>query len=366
LQLRGFTGEGFLGKGQSLGGSRIPVEEVRRRARAAAQERAKLNKNKFDPGRRLGGNTATAPPPPRSRRRLRDMLANAAQTRNKANTAKVDTGCATGTQAGNKAADDALRNGFRTNAEMDDANSIAIAQALQELYEQEEDDRIYDGLAGPPATGGLTWDPEQGLQPIASASSSRTSTPTPAGSSAPFPPRTSSRPASTPAAPGFANTRQNGARDINPHGRPVSRLVREAEAQQRSRQDDPQAPTAAHQYWPSSDTGANFGGATSSSARPLSSGSDNGAAWECPQCTFHNHGSMMNCEICESPAPQLATQPAVQRKPIPPQPSYTGADTGYGDHRGHKPLGWKCTFCGTFMESMYWTCSQCGQMKTSS
>lgn len=352
-----------MGQGQALGGHRIPVEEVRRRARVAAQERAKLNKNKFDPGRRLGGSSTSAPP--RSRTRLRDILANAAQSRNKTNTVKVDSGCATGTQVGNKAAEDALSNGFRTKAEMDDANSIAIAQALQELYEQEEDDRIYDGLSGPPATGGLTWDPELGLQPVASAPSSRSTTPNPPAAATQFPPRTSSRPTSTVTAPGPSNSWRNGAQEFNPHGHPVSRLVREAETQKRQQTTVSSDPTPVAQYWPESEMGANFGSAPSSSRQPMSAGSEDGATWECPQCTFHNHGVMSKCEICDAPKPQATTKPAlVQRKTVP-QSSYTGNITG-GMIEASKPLGWNCNYCGTFMESTWWTCSQCGRMKSSS
>jgi hypothetical protein len=364
LQLRGFSGGGFLGKGETLGGSRIPVDEVRRRARAAAQERARLSKNKYDPGHRLGGSSAAQP---QSRRRLRDLLANAAQARNKASTVEVDSGCATGTQVGNKAAEDALRNGFRTKAEMDDANSIAIAQALQELYEQEEDDRIYEGLAGPPDTGGLTWDPELGLQPVVSAPSSRSPTPAPPANSAQLPPpRTSSRPASTTSAPRSSNTRQDSAYDINPRGRPVSRLVREAEAQQRRQNHGPQAPTPAIQNWPTSETGANFGNTSSSSLQPVSAGSEDGATWECPKCTFHNHGSMTKCEMCDTPRAQVATKPAARQKPVLRSSHGGTASTASTASQEQKPLGWNCNFCGTFMESTWWTCSQCGLMKSSS
>ena len=351
LQLKGFSGEGFLGKGQALGGSRMPPDEVRRLARVAAQERAKLYKK--DSGRRLGGSggssTGTAP---RGRVRLRDILAGAAQSRNKAQTTKVDSGCATGTAVGTKAAQDALSNGFRTKAEMDDANSIAIAQALQELYEQEEDNRIYDGLSGPAPTEGLTWDPTTGLQPV-SAPTSRSTTPTNLGQQ--FPPRGGSR-----AANGFGS----GQQEYNMHGNPVSRLVREAEAKHstaRSRSQVPQSPTPAFQNWPTSDTGASlFGGSSTSRPISVSSTEDDAGAdanWGCLQCTFHNHAMMEKCEICDAPrARHPATTTTTRRravqaqKPLPPDP----------------PLGWVCMVCGTYMERNWWTCSQCGTMKASS
>lgn len=363
LQLKGFSGEGFLGKGQTLGGARMPPDEVRRLARVAAHERAKLNKT-FDPGRRLGGSSSAAPAAPRSRTRLRDILASAAQSRNKGSTTKVDSGCATGTTVGTKAAEDALRNGFRTQAEMDDANSVAIAKALQELYEQEEDSRIYDGLSGPSGTGGLAWDPQTGLQP-ASAPTSRATTPRPVGS-AQYPPHPASRAVSS----GTYDDWQNGAQgpEYNNHGHPVSRLVREAESKQarkvRSFNQVPASPTPAFQNWPNGDSGANlFGGG--SSTRPISVSSDDGAPanWECLQCTFHNHDMMDKCEICDAPR---ARHPATRgqststanrlQKPLPPDPPV----------QGETPLGWVCIVCGTFMENQWWTCSQCGSMKATS
>jgi hypothetical protein len=287
------------------------------------------------------------------------MLASAAQSRSKADTTKVDSGCATGTQAGTKAADDALRNGFRTKAEMDDANSIAIAQALQELYEQEEDNRIFDGLAGPPAPGGLTWDPELGLQAMAAP-------PKPPASAPPLMSNTKgsqSRPANTSAsAPGAAPPRTSRpnrppAPETNPHGRPVSRLVREAEAKQ-SRQHGGSATTPAVQNWPTSETGANFGAAAASTGRPTTSSSD-GGSWGCPKCTFHNHGSMNKCEICST-----TREPAMSRQSVPGA-SY-GAQSSFQSSQVAKPLGWTCSRCGTWMESQWWTCRHCGTMKNSS
>ena len=358
----------------------MPPDEVRRLARVAAQERAKLYKKNHDSGRRLGSSSAGHAPAsaPRSRTRLRDILAGAAISRNKAQTSKVDSGCATGTAIGTKAAEDAMSNGFRTQAEMDDANSIAIAQALQELYEQEEDNRIYDGLAGPaPTSEGLVWDPSTGLQP-ASAPGSRSTTPNPVQQS--HPPRTSSRATSTGPSGAYQNGNGYAGPEYNPHGVPVSRLVREAEAKQPRRNQVPQSPTPAFQNWPNSDTGASlFGGSNgsrgSSSTRPISVSSSSedadASTWECLQCTFHNHGIMEKCEICDAPRLRHPTtrraQPAnynnnnnnnnindLVRKPLPPNPPV------------ERPMGWVCMVCGTYMESQWWTCSQCGTMKATS
>jgi hypothetical protein len=209
----------------------------------------------------------------------------------------------------------------------------------------------------------LTWDPQTGLQP-ASAPTSRSTTPNPP-QTAQYPPRPRSRAEPT----RTYNTWQNGVhgQEYNNHGNPVSRLVREAEANQArnnlSYNQVPPSPTPAFQNWPNSDTGASLFG--SSSIRPISVSSTEeggaGANWECLQCTFHNHDIMEKCEICDAPrarhpASRRQPVPATTRvqKPLPPDPPV------------ERPLGWLCTVCGTYMENHWWTCSQCGTMKASS
>ncbi|RMZ66734.1 zinc metallopeptidase [Pyrenophora seminiperda CCB06] len=54
LLSKGYTGEGFLSQGQKLGGKRIPLDEMRRQARIAAEKR-KITTNANAGGHRLGG-----------------------------------------------------------------------------------------------------------------------------------------------------------------------------------------------------------------------------------------------------------------------------------------------------------------------
>ncbi|KAI1768169.1 WLM-domain-containing protein [Hypoxylon sp. FL1150] len=128
LIMKGYTGEGFLSTGHRLGGSkRIPIEEARRVARAAAEKRRKLTASS---GQRLGGAT------PRPDQDIRKTIADAIERRS--NTLR---GCANDNQTQDEIreiADTAARNGFRTQAEEDAANEAAIAQALWELVEEEE------------------------------------------------------------------------------------------------------------------------------------------------------------------------------------------------------------------------------------
>ncbi|KAH8128003.1 WLM-domain-containing protein [Trichoderma asperelloides] len=135
LLYKGYTGEGFLSKGHRLGGSQmLPLHEVQRLARAAAEKRKAHQQLTQGSGRRLGGGDISRPPRPG--RNLRQAAAAAAERRNKA----LD-GCATEKLSENEIhdiADTASKNGFRTQAEEDEANELAISQALWELAQEDE------------------------------------------------------------------------------------------------------------------------------------------------------------------------------------------------------------------------------------
>ena len=125
LLAKGYTGEGFLSSGHRLGGKRIPLDEMRRQARIAA-EKCKASTNPTSGGHRLGGNQNTRGVD------MRQIRADAATRRN-----SITKGCASGSDQAGKLNHQAERGGFRTKAEEDDANDVAIAQALQELMEEE-------------------------------------------------------------------------------------------------------------------------------------------------------------------------------------------------------------------------------------
>ncbi|KAJ4199585.1 hypothetical protein NW767_008008 [Fusarium falciforme] len=129
LVLKGYTGEGFLSEGHRLGGSRMPQREARRLAREAAEKR-RARPGGTGSGKRLGGAG------PRPGENIRSVIADAAERRN-----RTLRGCATDildeSQIRN-IADAATRNGFRTQAEEDEANDAAIAQALWELVQEDE------------------------------------------------------------------------------------------------------------------------------------------------------------------------------------------------------------------------------------
>ena len=130
LVRKGYTGEGFLSKGQQLGGRRIPMDEARRRARAAAEKRRALTAGS---GQRLGGM------PVRRGADMRRVIADAAQRR-----LTVTKGCGLGTKETRAIIEQATRTGFRTQAEEDDANERAIMEAYIELLQEDEKEKWGD------------------------------------------------------------------------------------------------------------------------------------------------------------------------------------------------------------------------------
>lgn len=149
LVMKGYTGEGFLSEGRRLGGSgsRIPQHEARRLAREAAERRSRGTSMS---GQRLGG---SAPLP---RQDMRRVIADAVERRN-----KTLRGCGTENLSEGQIRDigqTATQNGFRTQAEEDEANETAIAQALWEMVQEEEKAKAKDSHGSPtpsePTSGG--------------------------------------------------------------------------------------------------------------------------------------------------------------------------------------------------------------------
>ncbi|CAK7275459.1 hypothetical protein SEPCBS57363_006692 [Sporothrix epigloea] len=177
LALKGFTGEAFLSDGRRLGngsGSKSgylasnSLDETRRLARAAAERRhnearvaeaverqRKRNQREYT-GHVLGGGSSSRGHS-EIQRDIRQVVADAVARRNQ-HTPETLRGCATdGPQYNDRTrallADQASRNGFRTQAEEDAANDAAIAQALWELVQEGEKKRL--GNRYVPPTAGL-------------------------------------------------------------------------------------------------------------------------------------------------------------------------------------------------------------------
>ena len=138
LVRKGYTGEGFLSPGHKLGGARIPMQEARRRARAAAENRQVLVAGS---GQKLGG------APVRRGEDIRNVIADAATRRS-----TVTRGCASGTERERGIVEETTKNGFRTKAEEDDANEEAIMQACIELIQEEEREKYEKDYVPPNST----------------------------------------------------------------------------------------------------------------------------------------------------------------------------------------------------------------------
>ncbi|KAM3420019.1 hypothetical protein BST61_g3330 [Cercospora zeina] len=305
LVRKGYTGEGFLGAGHRVGGAyagshQLPPHELRRLARASAEKRKKQRTLSIGSGQRLGG----API-----HRGHDVRSVILDQITKRNNTMSEVGCASGRQDAGKLSQQSSGQTFKTKAEEDDANDRAIAQALFELMEQEEEKKLFQ-------EGGLQWSKELGLFHGNEAGSSSSGT------------------------------------------------------------------TIGH---PSEEDQLKWALKESTKASPIPPPL---SQWTCEICTCINPVQFLACDACGLERPQSSLikekpqsrQPSrssstVTRKPVrssreldkKPLPTKTAAErfpTKQPDPKAG--LGWKCSFCGSFMEHRWWTCSACGTLKDSS
>ena len=400
LTRKGYTGEGFLSKGVKLGGGHAPPpHEMRRIARANAEKRQQQTKLSKGSGQRLGGT-----PLHLQGFNVRQVIADQVTRRN-----TINKGCASGRKDSIKLSDQAGRDSFKTKAEEDDANNRAIAQALYELMEEEEDRKLKGTFSEGPHNGGLAWDPDGGLydpgtearpQPTSNGDhpseeeqmkwamqESMRSTPDSQMSAfAPPPPpaqtdlnRSNSAPSPViPEARPTPVSAVSRARTFHESEySPVSPLVEEGEPSERSLRQSPAKRKRPSQLRSSSsaDTGtrASFGPMSpESNASPLvgidiSDPFDPNAQppeqWTCGVCTCINPLQYLACDACGCERPEsVGMRQQEQERRSAPRPPASAPPT----LNRHQSLGWLCTRCGTFMAHVYWTCSSCGKMKESS
>ena len=323
LLMKGYTGEGFLSQGQKLGGKRIPLDEMRRQTRIAAEKR-KTTANANAGGHRLGGSRSTARGVD-----MRKVIADAASRRN-----SITDGCASGSSEAERLVNQQEQERVRTVAEQDDANDWAIAQALQDLMYDEEMQR----LGAPTGNGGLSWDPQNGLQFDSAPSSPNYS---------PVPPTIHSHPirSTTYPPPGRPQSRlvtptssRTPAHAPSRSTRTPSRLISYEEEQRRNKTLPPTPP----QPLPS---------------RPSATLPVDPSKWACPQCTLHNPLDYLACDACgleQPPQPipehkRFASSYSAPTLPKPPPQSGLRGQgaTPFEPARGR--IGWNCLECGTFM-----------------
>lgn len=294
----------------------MPIDEARRAARAAAEQRRSLSAGS---GRRVGGT------PILRGTDMRRVIADAAQRR-----IEVTQGCASGTQAGVELAEEASRNGFRTKAEEDSANEQAITQAYIELMEEDERER-YGSSYVPPSqqnpTGGCPGDGElRPPQSITVDTDTDTSTRTETNSDGPWtcPTCTLENPPNYLCCDACASERPSSDATLPPPS--TQELVqqrhqereweRRKKQQQQQQQQRDQDRDKQNQY-------------LRNAKRPR------------PAETDTSFGFRNRTRALQS----LSTLDRDAQK---------------------RPLGWLCQYCGAFMETEWWTCSSCGMMKGAS
>lgn len=332
LLRKGYTGEGFLGKGSRLGGRRVPLSEIKRQARAAAERRRDLTKGS---GQKLGGQGILRG------QNAREIIAAAAEKRQ-----RIERGCANATQQGSKIAQEEAQKADKvttTKAEREDENDAALMQAFIDMI-QEEESQLYGKEYIPPSQE--------------NPAGVRGGKPPPALSTSMLPPTDSSALREQ-----QIQIERQLQENLVPKGPP-----------QLQKQPQSNPPTRSPSLTTSSEA----------SARP--------ETWTCEICTLINPLQHLICGACETERPAIysdSSPPAIpnhtrpkkpasssrsstRSTPTALQPRLSAADSlarieSQASAKAQtRPMGWMCGGCGNWMESQWWTCSACGCMKTAS
>ena len=301
LIMKGFTGEGFLSEGRRLGGTRMPPLEARRLAREAALKR-QLQPTGTGPGRRLGGAA------PRPGEDIRRVIVNAVERRK-----ETLKGCATEKLSDTQIrdlADTATKNGFRTKAEEDEANEVAIAQAMWELVQEDEKAKYGSGYIHPSADN-----------PTGSGGGSVMAT---SGLNA----NSTDKPRDAPTAAPESGDDEWACGTCTLHN-PSNFLCCDACGAERSQISSGKLPHKVVQR-----------------TRPTPTGTSRPETIDLTESPPRKREGKRRRMEYASQRPGSAVS-------APPQTPQT-------------PQTWQCSFCGKEMERQWWTCSICGHMKDSS
>lgn len=337
LLRKGYTGEGFLGRGQQLGGQRLPLHEASRLARQAAERRRQLNKGS---GQRLGGTGIMRGQDARS------VIADAVERR-----IRIERGCVSGTDAGERIAQDEaikIEKVTTTQAEPDDVNEATMMQAYIDLIQEEERER-FGGYYSPPS-------------------------------------------AENPAGPRGKNTEPNKAKSLMQQQRQIEEEIL------KEKQSNSIEPAQSMPRTPSSSSSRTVSPMPRPQPEKQQPVEEALKTWTCEVCTLINPLIYLTCDACaverptyisrsleaaESSPPPIphSTRPSTSanskittRKETPnalkPKSSAYESISRFEAERASKiaskPLGWTCKGCGNFMEMEWWTCASCGRMKDNS
>lgn len=327
LLMKGYTGEGFLSEGRVLGGrGSVPMQEARRLARQAAEQRRTLAAGS---GQRLGGRAV------RPGEDIRRVIADAAERRN-----RTLQGCGNTTLRNDEIrilGETATRNGFRTKAEEDAANEAAIQQALWELVE--EDER---------AQRGTSYQPVTTANPAGSQASSELRGNVHQGAQSPALP---TRPSEL--------SHSTSSRDTESRTSPESQIVEDTRS-------------------------GGHDSAMTSWACPICTLQNPLEYLCCDACGTERSEEVTTALIMSRRPPVKRQRPAVIDL-TKPEPGPTGSShrtasfaaatakpkNAPGTSQNSIPAGpetrtWTCSFCGRKREWNYWSCDLCGKIKESS
>ena len=364
LLRKGYTGEGFLGKGNVVGGRRMPQSELQRQARAAAERRGRSAALAQNSGSKVGGQGILRG------QNAREIIAAAAERRN-----RVNRGCASAVpDMGRKVAEEqAIKQEkvVTTQADKADEDEAALMQAYIDIIQEEEVQKFGPSYVPPSQEnpeGGLKGNPrqppmdkrklrEEQLE-LERQLKGQTSTYTP---SKEYEPASKPKPkaSSTSAA---SKSRLLSQVPTSTSAASKSRLLSKAPTSQPPIDKDPSPPPA---LLPCEEE-----------------------TWTCEICTLVNPITYLLCDACGTERPEWFNPPSpineirttTSRPGLHPSlnahPSKILASRNAADNIARfaekekqtaqeRPVGWTCR-CGNFMESQWWTCSGCGRMKESS
>nr|POE49540.1 dna-dependent metalloprotease wss1 [Quercus suber] len=373
LMLKGFTGEGFLSDGHVLGGGYHtvpPPQEMRRQARASAEQRQKQNKLTKGSGQRLGG-----APLHLQGGDVRQIISSQISRRN-----TINKGCASGRDDANQLSQQSEANTFKTKAQEDDAHNKAITQAILQLMEQEEEHKL-SGISPLSSHCGLAWHPEHGLYDPSQGKKA----PTSRGRQVSLLSEEEQlrwamqesmghkrRPSDdevqivSPLSPDQASYRNMPPPQRPANARPdlpplTSSSSVNSYTSKSSNDVSPLSQTTAHggtsRRASITPTSAVFGNVAMDISEPF-----NPDQWICEVCTCSNPIQFLACDACASERPQAATASSRAWG----RSRANDGTSAMSSTQQARTRGWNCPRCNAFMEHKWWTCSTCGTMKGSS
>jgi hypothetical protein len=311
LLRKGYTGEGFLGRGNVVGGTgRIPMHEARRKARAAAEKRRTLTAGS---GQRLGGSV----PLPRNAQEARNRILAAVDRRK-----IIEKGCGVGDNQDQIEASTRpdSKNIVTTRAPKVDVDEETMMKAFIDLIQEEE-----RGLHGNSYIPPSQENPSGMRAPKASQSSllAQQASIEAELMKAKLPPA------------------------LLPTAKPPAKAITRPAPYTTPRPSAITKPTPSSQPPPE--------------------------AWPCPACTLVNPIATPACEACEGPRPSAFSPPKREKEmPTALRPHLNSEDAwarikAQEDASNQsKAAAWGCWNCGLFNDQIWWSCQSCGSVKTSS